>query len=43
MKIEKILNEAFSPSMPTWLKNFFLYNTERRNPGSKFRSTRMYP
>lgn len=31
MKMEKILNEAFSPSMPTWLKNFFLYNTPRRD------------
>ena len=31
MKIEKILNEAFSPSMPIWLKNYFLYNTPRRD------------
>lgn len=31
MKIEKILNEAFSPSMPVWLKNYFLYNTPRRD------------
>lgn len=31
MKIKKILNEAFSPSMPIWLKNFFLYNTPRRD------------
>ena len=31
MKIEKILNEAFSPSMPIWLRNYFLYNTPRRD------------
>lgn len=26
MKFSRVLNEAFSPSMPKWLKNYFLYN-----------------
>ena len=28
MKINKILTEAFSPSMPIWLSNYILYNME---------------
>lgn len=46
MKIQKILTEAFSPSMPLWLKNYLLYNTVRRVKDHKnapvWNKTKMY-
>ena len=46
MKIQKILTEAFSPSMPLWLRNYLLYNTVRRVTNYKtapaWNNTKMY-